>query len=260
MNTNPNVNTDFNMKNAVCVADLETQIQRLSLKPAAAATKIQAALRRWRLKHGRPASKGRLRRVAAVRLQHVNAKLACDDLPAETRARLVQRRANLTARLSLRSLERSGGGKGHSGQGHLAGVARLSILQGRLAALVARLTGESLSADERLLAEARHVEIASRVEHLQRRLEHGKGFGKGKGGKGHGRGKGHHGKGFGKGGKGVEPGVPVGFCLDRGHGPLGKLPEEDAGDATLDEEGEGELCPLFGHPYHSKGHSKGKVG
>ena len=235
------MNTNSNTKSAARVANLEKQIQRLSmrkdtleaqgdsdsgLQPVAAATKIQTALRRWRrLQHGgRPIAGAGCPRVAqcALRLQHVNAKLASEDLPAEKRACLEQRRANLTARLSLRA-PHAPGGKGGGHCGHAAGpAARLEVLQGRLAAVAARLAGGQLSADERLHAAARHVEIAGRIEHLKRRLAHGKGHGKGfapdvhwdHGKVGKGGGPHDHGKGFGHGGEGFGHG-------DEDHGGKG---------------------------------------
>jgi hypothetical protein len=78
---------------------------------------------------------------------------------------------------------KGGGGKGR------AAKARLAVLEGRLAAVAARLASGKLSADERLRAATRQGEIAGRIETLKERLAHGQGK-SGKGGKGLGKGKG----------------------------------------------------------------------
>ena len=148
------------MTNTVQLADLEKQIQSLTLqkqalmsedgtaanKPAAAATKIQMALRRWRRlnKHGGRKAPGvgcPRRAQCALRLRVINAKLACEDLSESKRVLLEQRRAKVMARLSSRP-PHAPHGKG-KGEGMAGGPAvRLAVLEERLAKVAARLVGE----------------------------------------------------------------------------------------------------------------------
>ena len=273
-------------------------------QPATAATKIQMAMLRWRMqkkKHrGRKAAGAGCPRRAqcALRLRVLNAKLASKSLPESKRALLEKRRANLMARLSSRPPHvphhpPHGKGKGKGKGGGPAGgpVVRLAKLQERSVKVAARLANEELAADERLILAARQDEIAGRIEHVKERLTHGKGHGhEGKGfGKGH-FGKGHFGKGAGKDhhrGKGVGPcGMedddddvcdfelvePKGLSPERGMGPSDKLPEEDAGSDSSDDESEHEVDDLLigvgeehfrffhgkGVGFQGKGHGKGE--